>query len=64
LYALVFLDRGGQPLSDRHAAALDADQGQAFCAAMLLNDLVTDAHEGASDIVGGHDLTAGHETKL
>jgi hypothetical protein len=60
----VLLDRCCEPLSDGHAAALDTDEGETVSAAVLLDDLVTDTHEGASDVVGGHDLTAGHESKL
>jgi hypothetical protein len=50
--ALVLLDRTGQPLGDGHATGLDADQCQAVKAAVLLDDLVADPDQRASNVIG------------
>ena len=62
-HALVALDGARQPLGQRHAARLDADEGEAVSAAVLLDDLVTDANQRPAHIVGGHDLARGHGRK-
>ena len=61
--ALVLGDGGRQSLGERHAARLDADEGQAVSAAVLLDDLVADANQRPPHIVGGHDLARGHEPR-
>ena len=43
-----------QPFRQRHSAALDADQHQAFAAVALFHDLVGQAYQGALDLRGGH----------
>ena len=43
-----------QPLGQRNAAALDADQRQVVAAVALFNNLVGQAHQGALDLRGGH----------
>ena len=58
--ALVLLDRIAQPTGERHAAPLDADEGQSVGAAVLLDQLVGDAHDRPADLVRGHDAAAGH----
>ena len=47
-------DQLAQPLGQRNAAALDADQRQVFAAVALFNNLVGQAHQGALDLRGGH----------
>ena len=47
-------DQLAQPLGQRNAAALDADQRQVFAAVALLNNLVGQAHQGTLDLRGGH----------
>ena len=52
-----FLDSGdqlAQPLGQRNAAPLDADQGQVGAAIALFNNLVGQAHQRALDLGGGH----------
>jgi len=39
---------------------LDADQRQALYPAVLLDDLVPDAHESPIHLVSGHDLSCVH----
>ena len=54
--ALDLLNIFGQPLGERNAAGLDADETEVFGAVILLNDLVGDAHK--RPLHGGlvHDL--------
>ena len=47
-------DQLAEPLGQRNAAALDADQGQVFAAVAFLNDLVGQAHQCTLDLRGGH----------
>ena len=60
--ALVLGDRVGDPAGERHAAALDADEGQTGGARLLLDDLVGDADRRPADLVRGHDLAAAHRS--
>jgi hypothetical protein len=64
LDALMLRDGCGQALGDGHTAALNADQDQTLSAAMFFDDLVRNAYQRASDVVGGHDLAARHETEF
>ena len=57
---LVIVDRVGQPLCERHATCLDADERQSVNPAVLLDDLVADANQRPAHVVGGHDLAFGH----
>src|SRR5262249_49438853 len=59
---LVLRDRGGDPAGERHAAALDADEGEPGGSRLLLDDLVGDADRRAADLVRGHDLAARHRS--
>ena len=58
--ALVLGDGLGEPMGERDAAALDAHEGQAVGAGVLLDDLVADADGRAPDLLRGHDLPAAH----
>jgi hypothetical protein len=57
-------DGCGQALGQGDAAALNADQHKAFGAAVLLDDLVRNAHQRTPDVVGGHDLAARHKSQF
>ena len=58
--ALMLRDRVGEPMGERDAAALDADEREALGAGVLLDDLVADADGRAPNLLGGHDLPAAH----
>jgi hypothetical protein len=47
-------DQLSEPLSQRYAAAFDADQGQILAAIALFHDLVRQAHQCALDLRGRH----------
>jgi hypothetical protein len=47
-------DQLAQPLGQRNAAALDADQSKVVAAVAFLNNLVRQAHQGALNLRGGH----------
>ncbi len=64
LGALVLEDRRRQPVGERDAAALDADQREPLGAGLLLHDLVRDAGDRAADVLVGHDPAAGHRRGL
>ena len=55
-------DRVGDAAGERHAAALDADEGQAGGARLLLDDLVADADRRPADLLRGHDVAAAHRS--
>ena len=59
-HALVGLDGLGDASRQRHATALDTHQCQVVRAAVLLDDLVADAHQRSAHLVGGHDLASAH----
>ena len=56
------VDRPGETLGERHAAAADADQRQLVEVVVALEDLVGDAGERAGDTLGVEDN--GHRIPL
>jgi hypothetical protein len=63
-HALVGFDHVRDPPRQGDAATLDADEGHALGAAVLLDDLMADADESAPHFVGGHDLPRAHQLLL
>ena len=56
LFAMALASRSASGTPRR----LDADEGEAVRAAVLLDDLVADANQRPAHVVGGHDLARGH----
>ena len=48
-------DEFGQALGERHAATLDADEAEIFCAIIFLDDFMRETNEGALDFRAGHE---------
>ena len=60
-HPLDLLEHRGEPFGERHAAGLQPDDDNVFQPAVALDDLVGDAHQGPSNLVGVHDLGTGNK---
>ena len=57
---LVLLDQAGQPSRQRHSATADADEDQVIGPTIALDNLVRNARQRASQVVGIQDLRVAH----
>src|SRR3546814_7679346 len=57
--ALMLGNRGREPVGERHAAPLDADEDEPGRTRLLLDDLVGDANDRPADLVRGQDRKRG-----